>query len=126
MLQAIESGYVQREIQEAAFQFQKALEAGEEVAVGVNRFKEEWEEPIDIQSIDPAIEVAQSEQLAAFRARRDDGNVAALRGRLENAAQSNENLMPLLINCVENDVTLGEICHTLRQVWGEYQPDRVI
>jgi methylmalonyl-CoA mutase N-terminal domain/subunit len=126
MLQAIESGYVQREIQEAAYQFQKALESGEEVAVGVNRFEEDQEEPIDVQWLDPAIEVAQCEQLAAFRGRRDKDNVAVLRGRLENAAQSNENLMPLLITCVENDVTLGEICHTLRQVWGEYQPDRVI
>jgi methylmalonyl-CoA mutase N-terminal domain/subunit len=126
MLQAIESGYVQREIQEAAYQFQKALETGEEVAVGVNRFEEDQEEPIDTQWLDPAIEVAQSERLAAFRGRRDTDNVTVLRGRLENAAQSNENLMPLLITCVENDVTLGEICHTLRQVWGEYQPDRVI
>jgi methylmalonyl-CoA mutase N-terminal domain/subunit len=126
MLPAIESGYVQREIQEAAYRFQQALEKGEEVTVGVNRFEEDEEDSIDTQWIDPAIEAAQSERLAMFRSRREDAKVSALRGRLENAAQSDKNLMPLLIECVENEITLGEICHTLRNVWGEYEPGRVI
>jgi methylmalonyl-CoA mutase N-terminal domain/subunit len=126
MLQAIESGYVQKEIQEAAYEQQQALEKGDEVAVGVNRFQEEEEDSIAIQSVDPAIETAQKESLAQFRSRRDDGKVAALLRRLEDAAHGDENLMPLLISCVENEITLGEICRTLRNVWGEYQPGRII
>jgi methylmalonyl-CoA mutase N-terminal domain/subunit len=60
--------------------------------------------------------------LAQLRARRDNGKVAELRGQLETAARGSENLMPLIIECVDNDVTLGEICHTLRGVFGEYRP----
>jgi len=72
--------------------------------------------------VDPAVEAAQRQRLAALRARRDNEKVAALRGQLAQAAQTDENLLPLFIACVEHDVTLGEICHTLRDVWGEYQP----
>ncbi|MCI0393865.1 MAG: methylmalonyl-CoA mutase family protein [Chloroflexi bacterium] len=122
MLPAIEAGYVQREIQEAAYKFQQALEKGEEVVVGVNRFVEESETPVELQKIDPALEAAQCQRLAELRAGRDNERVAGLRCRLAEAAAGDENLMPLFITCVENDVTLGEICHTLRQVWGEYQP----
>ena len=122
MLPAIESGYVQREIQEAAYQFQRKLEQAEEVVVGVNRFTQEEDVGIELMRLDPAIEAAQRQRLAALRERRNNEKAAELRGHLAAAAQSNENLMPLLIACVENDVTLGEICNTLRQVWGEYQP----
>ncbi len=72
--------------------------------------------------IDPQIEENQCRRLATIRARRDGERVAALRSRLAEAAASGENLMPLLIICVENDLTLGEICATLREVWGEYRP----
>ena len=72
--------------------------------------------------LDPAIEEAQRAQLAALRQRRDNNKVAELRAQLAAAAQTHENLLPLFITCVENDMTLGEICHTLRDVWGEYQP----
>jgi methylmalonyl-CoA mutase, N-terminal domain len=123
MLPAIESGYVSREIQEAAYTFQQKLEQGDEVVVGVNRFVATEEPKIQLQRIDPATEAAQRRRLAALRARRDNEQVAALQDQLATAARSNENLMPLFITCVENDVTLGEICHTLRRMWGEYQPD---
>jgi methylmalonyl-CoA mutase N-terminal domain/subunit len=123
MLAAIEAGYVQREIQEAAYLYQRALEEGEEIVVGVNRFSQVEEAVgIEMMKLDPAIEAAQRERLAALRAGRDNCRVAELRGQLAAAAQGSENLMPLFITCVENDVTLGEICHTLREIWGEYQP----
>jgi methylmalonyl-CoA mutase N-terminal domain/subunit len=122
-LVAIENGYVQREIQEAAYQFQRDLENGKATTVGVNRFIDkdaDWH--IDTLKLDPAIEAEQRRRLAAVRARRDNQKVAELRAHLEIAAQGSENLMPLFIECVEHDVTLGEICNTLRQNWGEYQP----
>lgn len=123
MLTAIEMGYVQREIQEAAYQFQKAMQAKETIVVGMNQFVDKNEQlNMDLLRVDPAIEQAQRERLAALRARRDNEKVSALRGQLVAAASSTDNLMPLFITCVENDVTLGEICHSLRSVWGEYQP----
>ncbi|MCB8983134.1 MAG: methylmalonyl-CoA mutase family protein [Ardenticatenaceae bacterium] len=123
VLAAIDNGYIQREIQEAAYQFQKELEANQQTVVGVNRFVQKDETiTIDMMKVDPAVEAAQRQRLAALRARRDNEKVAALRGQLAQAARTDENLMPLFIACVEQDVTLGEICHTLRDVWGEYQP----
>ena len=124
VLAAIENGYIQREIQEAAYEFQKDLEAGKQTVVGVNRFVQKDEKlSIDMMKVDPAVEAAQRERLAALRARRDNGQVAELRGHLAQTARGDENLMPLLITAVENNVTLGEICNTLRDVWGEYQPN---
>jgi methylmalonyl-CoA mutase N-terminal domain/subunit len=123
MLRAIEDGYVQHEIQEAAYQFQRALEEKRAIVVGLNQFVTEDESlQIATMKIDPAIEAEQNQRLAELRAKRDDHKVAELRAHLETAAHSSANLMPLFIECVENDVTLGEICHTLRQVWGEYRP----
>lgn len=122
MLPAIEIGYVQREIQDAAFAIQRALEREEQVTVGVNRYVEDEEISIELQTIDPAIEVTQRERLDRLRRQRDNDIVAQLRQNLAQAAQGSENLMPHFVNCVENEVTLGEICHTLRQVWGEYHP----
>ena len=123
VLTAIESGYIQREIQESAYQFQRDLEAKREIVVGVNRFvKEDETLAMEMMKLDPAIEASQCERLAALRARRDNDKVAELRGQLATAATQDENLMPLFVTCVENDMTLGEICHTLRDVWGEYKP----
>jgi methylmalonyl-CoA mutase N-terminal domain/subunit len=122
MLVAIESGYVQREIQEAAYIYQRDLERQEEIVVGLNQFIEDDDPEIELQKIDPAIEAAQCRRLALLREKRDNGRVAELRGQLAAAAENGENLMPLFITCVENEVTLGEICHTLRDTWGEYRP----
>ncbi len=123
MLAAIESGYVQREIQEAAYRFQRDLEEGRAITVGVNRFVNKDEElHIPTLKLDPAIEEDQRKRLAQLREHRDNQKVVKLRSQLETVAGSSDNLMPILIQCVENDVTLGEICHTLRQVWGEYRP----
>ena len=122
MLAAIENGYVQREIQEAAYQAQRDLETEQSITVGVNRFIAEEELHIPTMKLDPAIEADQRRRLFELRARRDNQKVAELRANLETAAASDENLMPIFIQCVENDVTLGEICHSLRQIWGEYRP----
>ncbi len=122
-LRAIENGFINGEIQEAAYQYQQAVENGEQVIVGVNQFAVEGEIKPDLLRVDPAIEAAQRQKLADLGAKRDNAKVAELRGQLETAAKGSENLMPLFITCVENDVTLGEICHTLRGVFGEYRPN---
>jgi methylmalonyl-CoA mutase, N-terminal domain len=123
---AIEQGYIQREIQESAYQFQQALEQGDQVVVGVNAF--EAEEKVDLERlrVDPAIEEQQCARLAELRTRRDASRAAELLGQLESAARGAENLMPVFITCVENDLTLGEICGVLRGLWGEYQPPATI
>ena len=122
MLEAIDGGYVNSEIEEAAYAYQRALERDEEVVVGVNKYAEDESVSPPIQKIDPAIEAAQRERVAALRARRDNERASAIRQQIEAAAMGNDNLMPLFVEAVENDVTLGEICNTLRGVWGEYRP----
>jgi methylmalonyl-CoA mutase, N-terminal domain len=121
MLSAIGTGYVQREIQEAAYRYQRAFEAGAAVVVGVNRFRVEEEEAIQTLRIDPAIERAQVERLRALRARRDDDGTDAALTRLEEAARGAENLLPHILRAVEAFATVGEISHRLRRVWGEYR-----
>lgn len=121
MLRAIETGYVQREIQEAAYQYQKAVESKNALVVGVNSFQMEVNEEIPILTIDPAIERDQVERLRAVRSRREAATAESALARLESAANGTENLLPHILNCVEKDVTVGEISHRLRRVWGEYQ-----
>ncbi len=120
-LAAIERGYQQNEIQEAAYQQQKAVERKEQIVVGVNAFQTEEKLQLERLRLDPSIEKGQQARLAELRARRDEARAHELLAHLETAAQGSENLMPLLIDCVENSLTLGEICGTLRRVWGEYQ-----
>ncbi len=121
-LVAIERGYQQSEIQEAAYKYQQAVERQEQIVVGVNQFVVEEQLDLDQLRVDPIIEEGQRARLAAIRERRDAQRAAELLGQLETAAASSENLLPLFVECVENDLTLGEICGLLRQVWGEYQP----
>ncbi|NOR82753.1 MAG: methylmalonyl-CoA mutase, partial [Ardenticatenales bacterium] len=127
-LAAIEAGYIQREVQESAYRYQKAVEEGTAVAVGVNKFQVNETPSLELMRVDPAVEQAQRAKLAALRARRDSARVADLMGHLETVAGHTvgENLLPLLIVCVEADVTLGEICGALRSVWGEYRPSTLI
>jgi methylmalonyl-CoA mutase N-terminal domain/subunit len=120
MLRAIEGGYVQREIQEAAYRYQKAVETGDAVVVGVNRFHVEEEANIPTLRVDPSIEQAQVERVRAVRARRDQERAETALIRLEEAARGTENLLPRILECVEAYVTVGEISHRLRRVWGEY------
>ena len=119
-LSAIERGYIQNEIQEAAYAAQKAIEAGEQVVVGVNLFQVDEEMTLERLKVDPAIEAAQREKLKKLREMRDQESVKRLLEKLVEFANGDENLMPLFIECVENHITLGEICNTLRGVWGEY------
>jgi methylmalonyl-CoA mutase N-terminal domain/subunit len=121
-LAAIENGYMQQEIQEAAYRYQKAVEKKEQVVVGVNAFEVKETLELEHLRVDPAIEAGQKARLAALRARRDAIKIAELKSRLEESAKARDNLMPLFIECVENYLTLGEICCALRQTWGEYQP----
>jgi methylmalonyl-CoA mutase, N-terminal domain len=125
-LPAIEDGYISREIQDAAYRFQRALEKQEAIVVGVNEFVASGEVKPDLLRVDPAIEQASHERLKSIREKRDNVKVSALRQRLEIAAKGTENLMPLIIECVDNDVTLGEVCHSLRAVFGEYRPEVMV
>ncbi len=119
-LQAIEKGFMQNEIQNAAYAAQQAIERGEQVIVGMNQFKVQEELTLERLRVDPAIELGQKAKLKELREIRDSRLVEELLEKLQAAAMGAENLMPLFIECVENDVTLGEICNTLRVVWGEY------
>lgn len=121
MLRAIETGYVQREIQEAAYQYQKAVETENAIVVGVNKFRTEETDEIPILIIDPSIERDQVERLRAVRERRDPKNAESALASLEEAAKGTENLLPRILRCVEAEVTVGEISGRLRSVWGEYQ-----
>jgi methylmalonyl-CoA mutase, N-terminal domain len=121
MLHAIETGYVQREIQEAAYQYQRAVEKQDAVVVGMNRFQSEEIEPIPIMTIDEKIERDQIERVRAVRDRRDNAKATAAVTALHEAAAGSENLLPRILTCVESEVTVGEISHALRKVWGEYR-----
>ena len=119
-LQSIEKGFMQNEIQNAAYVAQQQIERGEQVIVGVNQFKVNEELTLERLKVDPAIELGQKAKLKELRESRDQRVAEQLLEKLKVAASGTENLMPLFIECVENDITLGEICNTLRVVWGEY------
>jgi methylmalonyl-CoA mutase N-terminal domain/subunit len=120
-MQAIEHGYMQNEIQDAAYAAQMAIEKNEQIVVGVNQFQIEEKITLERQKIDPSIEAAAHARLAALRAGRDNIKINELRAQIETAARSSENLIPLFVESVENRMTLGEVCNSLRGVWGEYQ-----
>ncbi len=126
MLRAIESGFVQREIQKAAYEFQRAVETKEQIVVGVNDFIAEEERGIPTLRIDPEIEREQIQRLRALRARRDAGTSKAALADLERRASTQENLLPAILGAVEAYATVGEISDTLRRVFGEYQESVVI
>ena len=121
MLRAIEIGYVQSEIQKAAYEYQQAVERGEQVVVGVNQFVAEEERPIPILRIDPEIERAQVSRVQARRARRDHAKVQSALAAVETRARSSENLVPAIQAAVEAYATVGEISDAMRRVFGEYQ-----
>ncbi len=119
---AIEAGYFQEEIGRRAWEYQQAIERGEKIIVGVNKFQVKEERKIDLLRVDPKIQAEQIHRLRELRSRRDNAKVSELRQNLETAAKGRENLMPYIIACVEGYVTLGEIADSLRQVFGRYQP----
>jgi len=121
MLRAIDQGYVQREIQNAAYGFQRAVDAKDAIVVGVNEFASEQEVAVPIQRIDEALEGRQVERVRAMRLRRDAEVHSAALQRVEDAARGGGNLMPQILNAVESYATVGEIADVMRKVFGEYR-----
>ncbi|HWE51186.1 MAG TPA: methylmalonyl-CoA mutase family protein [Bryobacteraceae bacterium] len=120
-LRAIETGFIQGEIQNAAFEFQKEIEAGERIIVGVNRFEMDEREKTPVFRIDPGVEAAQLESLRRMKAGRDAGVLAEQLRELESAARGSANLMPRILSAAEAGATVGEISDILRRVFGEYR-----
>ncbi|MEJ2486178.1 MAG: methylmalonyl-CoA mutase family protein [Anaerolineales bacterium] len=118
---AIERQYIQNEITDAAYKFQQAVERQEEIVVGVNAYQVDEQIDLERLTVDPSIEVDARARLKLLRENRDSDKVSERLTQLKAAARSNQNLMPILIDCVENQITLGEICGLLRKEWGEYQ-----
>ena len=121
-LAAVQAGFMQREIQEAAYQTQRAIESGEMSLVGVNTYTSGDSSKVLPLSVDPQIELGQRQRLAQLRKNRDSGQVDQALKQLRSAAGGDQNLIPVLIDTVESFATLGEICGTLRETWGEYRP----
>lgn len=117
---AIEVGYIQTEIQKAAYQWQKEVESGERIIVGVNKFQVEEPEPTGLLKVDPSVRDAQIEKLKKLRETRDNIAVSNRLEELRKAAQGEENMMPYILNAVRAYATEGEICGVLREEWGEY------
>ncbi|MEZ4636144.1 MAG: methylmalonyl-CoA mutase family protein [Caldilineaceae bacterium] len=122
-LAAVDEGFIQREIQDAAYRAQRAVEKNEQIVVGVNAFQTEDAAVEDILRVDEQVQAAQIDALARLRSTRDQAQVDAIRQRIAAAARTPDApLMPLFVEAVALDVTLGEICDTLREVFGEYMP----
>jgi methylmalonyl-CoA mutase N-terminal domain/subunit len=126
MLRAIEIGYVQGEIQKAAYEYQRAIERGEQIVVGVNQFVAEKEMSVPTLRVDPELEPAQIERVRALRARRNSAQAAAAVANVESRARTGENLMPAITTAVEAFATVGEISDALRRVFGEYTESVVL
>ena len=120
-LTAIETGFIQREIQESAYRAQQAVDSGAATVVGVNRYAADEPTPIEALRIDPNLEARQVERVRAVRASRDDARCRAALGQVERAARGQTNLVPPIIEAVEAHATVGEIADTLRRVFGEHQ-----
>jgi methylmalonyl-CoA mutase N-terminal domain/subunit len=120
MIAAIEAGFPQTEIASASYRYQREVEAGERVIVGVNRFQSD-DQPIELLQIDETSARHQTAKLAALRARRDNGKVQRTLDELRRAAEGTANTMPFLLDAVRAYATLGEICDALRGVFGTWQ-----
>jgi methylmalonyl-CoA mutase N-terminal domain/subunit len=125
MVHAISKGYVQREIQDAAYAWQKRVEAKEQVVVGVNAFRAD-DPPVPVMKVDPALEERQVTRLKAFRARRDQAAARRALDAVRAAANGRDNLMPVLLAAVKANATKGEIADALREVFGEYKETVVL
>jgi methylmalonyl-CoA mutase N-terminal domain/subunit len=126
MLHAIETGYVQGEIQKAAYEYQRAVERGEQIVVGVNQFVAEKETPIPTLRVDPELERSQIERVRAARQRRNSAQACEATAEVERRARSGENLLPAIAAAVEAYATVGEISDALRRVFGEYTESVVL
>ncbi len=119
---AVESGYIQKEIQESAYRYHQAVESGERIIVGVNKFIDNKEEEIPLLKIDQTIEVRQIERLSKLKQRRDNKRVEMCLKGLAHAASLSDNLIPFIAEAAESYATVGEISDTLRQVFGKFRP----
>ena len=120
-VEAVEQGFIQREIQDSAYKYQREIEKEERVVVGVNRFQTEEEKPTNLLRVDPEVRVGQIEQLRRLKSERDDEKVKQSLAALKAGAEGKDNLMPLILDAVRAYGTLGEISDVLRGVFGEYQ-----
>ena len=118
---AIEKGFIQQEIQNSAYQYQKDIEEGKRIVVGVNKFQIKEESPKGLLKVDPEVERCQVEKLRELKETRNNQKAKANLDKLERAAQTETNLMPYILDCVKSYITLGEICNVLRSVFGEYK-----
>ena len=118
---AIEQGFVQREIQNTAYDFQRRVERGEQTIVGVNKYRSDEPDSVPILRIDPSEETERAETLKNFRSARERAAVDAALGRLKSVADSESNLLPAIREAVEAPATLGEISDALRDVFGVYE-----
>ncbi|MEA1910375.1 MAG: methylmalonyl-CoA mutase family protein, partial [Spirochaetota bacterium] len=127
MVKAIEKGYVQKEIQDSAYKYQKSVEAGDRVVVGVNKFTIEEPAPSGLLKVNPELQKVQEENLKVVRSERDNTKVAECLAALSKGASAEDvNLMPLIIDSVREYATLGEISNVLREKFGEYRESIVL
>jgi methylmalonyl-CoA mutase N-terminal domain/subunit len=118
---AIEQGFIQKEIQDSAYRYQKEIEKNERIVVGLNRFQVEEEKPSNLLRVDPGVRITQMEKLKKLKGERDHERVKRCLARLKQSAEGQENLMVPILDAVKAYATLGEICDTLREVFGEYR-----
>ena len=121
MIPAIEQNFFQSEIADASFRFQAELEREERVIVGVNRYEEGEPQEVPLLHIDPALEAEQIDRVRAVRARRDGAAAAGALARLKAEAATDTNLMPVIVEASRAEVTMGEMCDALREVWGVWR-----
>jgi methylmalonyl-CoA mutase, N-terminal domain len=124
-VEAIERGFIQREIEEAAFRYSNEVESGERVIVGVNRYEEDESEAIELHRLDPESERRQLERTARVRAEREAGAAERALGEVRRVARSDENLLPAMREALRAHCTVGEICEVLREEFGTYDAQRV-
>ncbi len=121
---AIEQGFVQAEIEASAFRYQSEVEAGGRIVVGVNRFAEDGEERVELLQVDPESEKRQRERTARVRAERDGAAAEAALAEVRRTAEGDDNLLPPIREALRASCTVGEICGTLRDLWGTYDAQR--
>jgi len=126
MRHAIEEGWVQRQIQDTAFERQQEIDAGERIVVGVNEFTVEEDEHVDIEEVSAAEQAKQQDRLESVRAERDDAAVEDALAALRDAAEGDDNVMPYIVDAVKAYATTGEICDAMRDVFGEYEPGQAV
>ena len=123
---AIEKGYMQQEIMDASYEYQKEIESGKRVIVGMNKFQVEEPRPTGLLRVDPIVGELQENKIALLKEKRDSAKVEETLVELKKACKSDENLMPYIVEAVKAYATLGEICNVMRDVFGEYKQSVIL